>query len=214
MNYTQLSQAIQDYLEETEATFVSNIPRFVRQAEERITRNTMIPAFRENKTGNTTSGDRFMKRPTDYLAPMSFAVIDGSGDYHYLLHKEVSFIREAYPDNTTSGLPQFYAEFDEENFILGPTPDAVYTLQLHYYYDPQSIVDASSGTTWLGDNAETALLWGSIVEAYTFLKGEPDLMQVYEGRFQQGMADLQKLGDFRNKRDNYRGGEPRLEVQA
>ena len=210
MNYTQLTQALQDYLESSETSFVSNIPTFVKQAEERIYRSVQIPELRKNATAATTSGNQYLARPSDFLSVFSLAVVDGSGNYSYLYDKDVNFIREAYPSASTSGLPKYYAQFDgdqsgtEGNFILGPTPNAVYTVELHYYYDPPSIVD--TGTSWLGTNAETALLYGSLVEAYTYQKGDADMLQLYTTRYMEAMAQLFGI-DLRSKRDDYRDGQ-------
>lgn len=214
MNYTQLSQAIQDYTENYETTFVANIPNFVRQTEERICRSVMIPELRKNVTGTLTSGNKYLARPSDFLAVFSLAVIDGEGDYLYLLDKDVNFMREAFPDPTTTGVPKYYAQFDGDlptatgNFILGPTPNASYQVELHYYYDPPSIVD--TGTSWLGDNAEAALLYGCLVEAYTFMKGDADLMTTYQNRYMEAMSNL-GLIDMRSKRDDYRDGQIRVD---
>ena len=210
MNYSELNQAIQDYTENNETTFVSQIPTFVRQAEERINRAVQIPDLRRNQTGNLTASNRFLAQPSDFLSVFSLAVIDGSGDYEFLLPKDVNFIREAYPSVSTTGKPQYYGIFDDEAFILAPTPDDSYTVQLHYYYDPPSIVDA--GTSWLGDNAETALLYGSLIEAYTFMKGESDLINLYTARYNEAIAQLFNLGEGRNRMDSYRDGEPRARV--
>lgn len=210
MNYTQLAQALQDYLESSETSFVSNIPTFVKQAEERIYRSVQIPELRKNATAATTSGNQYLARPADFLSVFSLAVVDGSGNYSYLYDKDVNFIREAYPSASTSGLPKYYAQFDgdqsgtEGNFILGPTPNAVYTVELHYYYDPPSIVDTN--TSWLGTNAETALLYGSLVEAYTYQKGDADMLQLYTTRYMEAMAQLFGI-DLRSKRDDYRDGQ-------
>jgi len=210
MNYTELSQAIQDYCENDETTFVSNIPVFVRQAEERINRAVQIPDLRKNVTANTTASNRFLAQPSDFLSVFSLAVINSDGDYEFLLPKDVNFIREAYPSQSTEGKPQYYGIFDDENFILAPTPDDNYDVQLHYYYDPASIV--STGTSWLGDNAETALLYGSLIEAYTFMKGESDLINLYTTRYNEAIAQLFNLGEGRNRMDSYRDGEPRIKV--
>lgn len=218
MNYSELLQAIQDYAEYDETTFVSQIPTFVQQAEELIHRTVMIPELRKNVTASTDSGNPYLARPSDFLAPFSIAVIDGSGDYTFLLDKDVNFMREAYPSQSTSGLPKYYAEFDGDfastnspgHFLIAPTPDAVYTMQLHYYYDPPSIVTA--GTSWLGDNAEEALLYGSLVNANIFMKGEADVLAMYQGRFDAAMQRLVLLGEGRLKRDSYRDGEPRVEL--
>lgn len=210
MNYTQLTAALQDYLETQETSFVSNIPTFVRQAEERIYRSVQIPELRKNATAATTSGNQYLARPSDFLSVFSLAVVDGSGNYSYLYDKDVNFIREAYPGPSTQGLPKYYAQFDGDqtgtdgNFILGPTPNAAYTVELHYYYDPPSIVD--TGTSWLGTNAETALLYGSLVEAYTYLKGDADMLQLYTNRYMEAMAQLFGI-DLRSKRDDYRDGQ-------
>lgn len=210
MNYSELNQAIQDYTENDETTFVSQIPTFVKQAEERINRAVQIPDLRRNQTGNLTASNRFLAQPSDFLSVFSLAVIDGNGDYEFLLPKDVNFIREAYPSVSTTGKPQYYGIFDDEAFILAPTPDDSYTVQLHYYYDPPSIVDA--GTSWLGDNAETALLYGSLIEAYTFMKGEGDLINLYTARYNEAIAQLFNLGEGRNRMDSYRDGEPRARV--
>lgn len=210
MNYAQLSQLLQDYLETQETSFVSNIPAFVRQAEERIYRSVQIPELRKNATAVLASGNQYLARPTDFLSVFSLAIVDGNGDYTYLYDKDVNFIREAYPNASTQGVPKYYAQFDGDqtgvtagNFILGPTPNANYTVELHYYYDPPSIVD--TGTSWLGDNAETVLLYGSLVEAYTYLKGDTDMLQLYTGRYNEAMFQLFGI-DLRSKRDDYRDG--------
>jgi len=219
MNYSELTQAIQDYTENQETSFVSLIPTFVQQAEQRIFRTVMIPELRKNVTGTLTSGNQYLARPSDFLSVLSLAVVDGSGDYSYLLDKDVNFIREAYPSSSTQGLPKYYGIFDGDvfsggsetgsgNFILGPTPDSGYTVELHYYYDPPSIV--TSGESWLGQNADTVLLYGSLIEAYTYMKGEPDVMSQYMSRYQEALKELSTI-DAKTKRDNYRDGEPRPE---
>lgn len=210
MNYSELNQAIQDYTENDETTFVSQIPTFVRQAEERINRAVQIPDLRKNVLGNLTASNRFLAQPDDMLSVFSLAVLDGDGDYEFLLAKDVNFIREAYPSTSTTGKPQYYGIFDDNAIILAPTPDADYNVQLHYYYDPESIVTA--GTSWLGDNAETALLYGSLIEAYTFMKGEADLINLYTSRYNEAIAQLFNLGEGRNRMDSYRDGEPRARV--
>jgi len=210
MNYAELVQAITDYTENLETSFVAQIPNFVQQAEERIYRSVMIPELRKNVTASTSAGNQYLARPTDFLAVFSIAVVDGDGDYSYLLDKDVNFIREAYPRSSTQGLPQYYGQFDGDdtvssgNFILGPTPDANYTVELHYYFDPPSIVTTS--TSWLGDNAEAALLYGALIEAYTYMKGEADILSLYGQRYQEALAQLGGVG-IRSMRDNYRDGE-------
>lgn len=210
MNYSELVQAIQDYTQNEETSFVTNIPLFVEQAEERINRSIMIPELRKNVTANMIAGNKYVARPADFLSAFSFAVIDGTGDYTYLLDRDVTFIREAYPSASTQALPKYYAQFDgdtsgeEGNFILGPTPDANYDVELHYYYDPESIVTA--GTSWYGTNAEAALLYGSLIEAYTYMKGENDLVGLYTQRYNEAMGQLTGV-DIRSDRDDYREGK-------
>ncbi len=218
MNYSELVQAIKDYTENEETTFVTNIPTFVQQAEERIHRLIIIPELRKNVTATTTTGNQYVTRPSDFLSVFSLAVLDGSSNYEYLIPKDVNFIREAYPAAATSGLPRFYAIFDGDvqatgttgNFIVGPTPDSTYSIELHYYFDPPSIV--TSSTSWLGDNAERVLLYGSLIEAYTFMKGEQDVLAMYQKNFDESLNDLALLGNARLKRDNYRDGEPRADM--
>ncbi len=207
MNYSELTQAIKDYTENTESTFVTNIPNFVRQAEERIFRDITIPELRRNVTGTLSAGGQYTARPSDFLATFSMAVVSG-GDYTYLLDKDVNFIREAYPSAATQGLPKYYSIFDGDtgsdhgNFLFGPTPDSNYTLELHYYYDPPSIV--TSSTSWLGDNAEATLLYGSLIEAYTFMKGEGDMVQLYNERYASALVNMASLG-VKLRTDAYRG---------
>jgi len=205
--FTTLKNALQDYLETTETTFVSNLPIIITQAEDRILKSVQLPDFKKNSTGTTTSGTPYLTAPLDFLAPYSLAV-DNSG-YEFLLFKDVNFIREAYPSSSTTGIPKYYGLFDAENFILAPTPNASLTAELHYFYKPESITTASSGTSWLGDNAESTLLYGCLVEAYTFLKGEPDLMQFYAGRYEDALAKLKALGEGYDTTDSYRSGSVR-----
>jgi hypothetical protein len=210
MNYAELVQAITDYTENLETSFVSQIPHFVEQAEERIYRSVMIPELRKNVTASMSAGNQYLARPSDFLSVFSIAVVDGDGDYTYLLDKDVNFIREAFPRSSTQGLPQFYGQFDGDdtvgsgNFILGPTPDASYSVELHYYFDPPSIV--TTGTSWLGDNAEAVLLYGALLEAYTYMKGEADILGLYNQRYEEALAQLGGIG-IRSMRDNYRDGE-------
>lgn len=217
MNYTELVQAIQDYTDNQEATFVAAIPTFVRQAEERILRTVAIPELRKNATTTVSTGNYYLGRPADILSVFSLAVVSGSGVYTYLLPKDVSFIREAYPQNTTQGTPKYYAQFDGDtistngNFILAPAADATYTVELHYYYDPPSIV--TDGTSWLGEHAETVLLYGCLVEAYTFMKGDADLMQVYQTRYDDALR-LTFGVSVRARRDEYRNGALGSKVPA
>ena len=211
MNYTQLVQAIKDYTESTETSFVSHIDEFIKQAERKIYNEVQLPYLRKNVTGNATSGNKYVQTPSDFLAVYSMAIIDSSSDQHFLLNKDVNFIREAYANASTQAQPKYYALFDHNTFILGPTPDSAYNIELHYYYYPASIVSVS--TTWLGDNYEQALLYASLVQAYTYLKGEPDLLANYEKQYQENMVQLKMLGDGKDRRDAYRSGQVRYEVK-
>jgi hypothetical protein len=211
VNYSQLVQAIEDYCQNTEPTFVSNIPNFVQLAEERVYNAVQIPAIRKNQTGTVTASNKYLTLPTDWLATFSLAVIDpATGAQTFLLDKDVNFIRQSYPTPTSTGTPAYYAQFDVSTLILGPTPDASYAVELHYYYYPTSIVTA--GTSWLGTNFEEVLLYGALREAYLFMKGEADIIQNYEQKYQEGLALLKQLGDGKNRRDAYRNGQVRVPV--
>jgi hypothetical protein len=222
MNYAALSAAIQAYTENTEADFVANIPVFVTQAEQRIYNTVQFPSIRKNMTGVVSTTSTYLSAPDDYLASYSLAVIDADGNYEYLLNKDVNFIRQAYPKATDIGLPKYYALFgptvsgstitDELTFILGPKPDANYIVELHYYYYPESITVAADGRTWLGDNFDTVLLYGSLVEAYTYMKGEQDMMALYNGKYQEALALAKRLGDGMERQDAYRSGQYRQAV--
>jgi len=211
MNYAQLSQLIQDYCQSTETSFVANIPTFVQVAEERIYNSVQLPALRKNVTGTMTQGFQYFSLPSDWLSTFSMAVITPvTGEYEYLLNKDVNFIRASYPFPATSGKPKYYAIFDDSTMILGPTPDANYTAELHYFYYPASIV--TNSTSWLGDNFESVLLYGSLREAYTYLKGEADMMQYYEQKYQEALGLLKRLGDGLDRQDAYRSGQVRIPV--
>lgn len=211
MNYSQLSSAIQQYTENTESSFVANIPTFVQLAEERIYNTVQLPAIRKNVTGNLTSGVKYLQLPTDWLATFSLAVIDPvTNAQEFLLNKDVNYIRQAYPDPDDEGVPQHYAQFDANTLILGPTPDDNYEMELHYYYYPESIVTA--GTSWLGDNFETVLLYGALREAYVYMKGEADMIANYEAKYQESLGLLKVLGDGKDRRDAYRSGQVRVPV--
>ena len=211
MNYSQLSTLIQDYCESTEQSFVANIPTFVQLAEERIYNSVQIPAIRKNVTGTMTINFQYFSLPSDWLSTFSLAVIDPTtGEYEYLLNKDVNFIRASYPPPNSYGKPQYYAIWNNSSMILGPTPDLAYTAELHYYYYPPSIV--TSSTSWLGDNFETVLLYGSLREAYTYLKGEQDMMQYYDQKYQEAVAQLKRLGDGLDRQDAYRSGQVRVPV--
>ena len=217
MNYTQLSNAIQAYTENTEANFVAEIPVFVQQAEQRIYNNVQFPSLRKNMTGVVSSTTPYLSAPSDYLATYSLAVIDADGNYEYLLNKDVNFIRQAYPSPDDTGLHRYYALFgaqtnapNELSFMLGPKPDANYEVELHFYYYPESIVTADE--TWLGDNFDSVLLYGSLVEAYTYMKGETDMMQLYNQKFMEALALAKRLGDGMERQDAYRSGQFRQKV--
>jgi hypothetical protein len=196
--------------------------RFIEQAEQRIFNTIQFPSLRKNSTGTITATNKYLSAPNDFLAVYSMAVIDSAGVYYYLLNKDVNFIREAYPDPTVSGQPKFYALFgptvssntisNELSFILGPTPDLSYTAELHYYYYPESITTASSGQSWLGDNYDSVLLYGSLVEAYTFMKGETDMITLYITRYKEALAEAKRLGDGLERQDAYRSGQYRQAV--
>lgn len=202
--YTALKQAIQDYVESDETSFVNNIPVFVKQTEERILKRVQLPDFRKSFSGSMTNGSQYLTLPSDYLSSYSLA-IDNSG-YEYLLLKGADYIREAYPTLST-GTPRVYGVFDATRFIVGPTPDADYAIELNYFYRPQSLVDAE--TSWLGNNADNVLLYGCLLEAYTYLKGDADLMGIYAQRYEEGMARLEEFGEGYSTTDSYRSGDVR-----
>lgn len=226
MTYTELVAAIQSYTENYEQEFISYIPTFIRQTETRVYNTVQVPALRANKTGILSANNKYLSAPGDFLAVYSFAVIEDYGTanetYHYLLNKDVNYIREAYPTPADTGLPLYYGIFgpsvsssivtDELTFILGPTPDQAYTAELHYYYYPESITTAADGRTWLGDNYDPVLLYGSLREAYLFMKGEQDLIANVEGKYNEAMGQLKRLGDGMEKQDSYRSGQPRVKV--
>ena len=203
--------AIQTYCETTEPSFVNNIPSFVQLAEERVYNSVQLPAIRKNVTGSMTNGNRYFTLPSDWLATFSLAVTNPTtGAQTYLLDKDVNFIRESFPNPTATGIPQYYAIFDANTMLLGPTPNAAYTAELHYYYYPTSIVTA--GTSWLSTNFETVLLYGAIREGYTYLKGDTDLAATYEQKYQEALGLLKVLGDGKDRRDAYRSGQARVPV--
>ena len=231
MNYTQLFNNIQSYTENNFPDFTvsdgaietskEQIDRFIEQAELRIYNTVQFPFLRKNMVGNIQSGNKYLQAPNDYLATYSLAVIDASGNYEYLLNKDVNYIRQAYPNPTTDvGIPKYYALFGpalsggvittELTFILGPTPDTTYTAELHFYYYPESIVTA--GTSWLGDNFDTVLLYGALVEAYTYMKGEADMLALYQARYVQAVALYKNLADGKQRGDAYRDGQVRVAV--
>ena len=210
LNYAQLVVQIQDYTENTFTT--TDINNFIQQAEQRIYNTVQLPALRKNVTGTLSIGNKYLAMPTDWLSTFSLAVINSANEYSYLLNKDVNFIRQSFPDTDTDfyGEPQYYAVFDNSTFIVGPTPDANYAAELHYFYYPESIVTA--GTSWVGNNFSSALLYGSLLEAYTYMKGEADVMAAYQKRYDEALALLKQLGDGKNRRDAYRNGQVRYPV--
>lgn len=225
MNYATLFQTIQAYCENdfpdtvvstTSATSTdfltkSQIDTFIQQAEQRVFNSVQIPDLRKNVTGNCTSGNKYLSVPSDWLANFSLSVIDASGVQHFLLNKDVEYIREAFPDPSEGGQPTHYAIFDQNSYILGPTPDDSYSMELHYFYYPQSIVVA--GTSWLGDKFDSVLLYGSLLEAYTFMKGEQDVQNTYISRYNEALAMLKQLGEGKNRQDMYRTQQARYPVK-
>jgi hypothetical protein len=217
MNYTQLTAAICDYTQNFDQDFVANIPVFVKQAEQRIYNTVQFPSLRRNVTGTASIGNKYLACPADFLAVYSMAVIDSAGSYEYLLNKDVNFIRQAYPNANSLAIPKYYALFgpsyfnsDELTFILGPTPDAQYSVELHYFYYPESISVAN--TSWLGDNFDSVLLYGALVEAVTFMKGEADMVQLYNTKYTEALALAKRLGDGMERQDAYRSGQFRQAV--
>ena len=225
MNYAQLSASIQSYTENqfpdtyladgTTVTSTEQINRFIEQAEQRIYNTVQFPSLRKNVTGNVTQYNKYLSCPNDFLAVYSIAVIDQDGAYEYLLNKDVNFIRQSYPVPTDYGFPKYYALFgptvsgsaitNELSFLVGPTPDSAYNVELHYYYYPESITTAL--TTWLGDNFDTVLLYGCLVEAYTYMKGEADMIALYNQKYTEAMAMAKRLGDGMERGDAYRDGQ-------
>jgi hypothetical protein len=236
MNYAQLFNNIQSYTENNFPEFTvsdgaietskEQIDRFIQQAEQRIYNTVQFPSLRKNVTGFSTANNKYLACPSDFLAVYSVAVVDdvtngniNTGTYEYLLNKDVNYIRAAYPTPNDVGLPKYYALFgaqtndpNELTFILGPTPDASYPVELHYYYYPESITTAASGQTWLGDNFDSVLLYGSLVEAYTFMKGETDMLALYDGKYKEALALAKRLGDGMERQDAYRSGQYRQKV--
>jgi len=215
MTYDELVTAVQDYCENNFPTV--DMDRFIEQAEQKIYNSVQLPSLRKNVTGNCTANNKYLSTPSDYLATFSLAVIDATGTYYYLLNKDVNFIREAYPSPTDTGLPLYYGLFgpqttfpNELSMILGPTPDSTYSMEMHYFYYPESIVTA--GNTWLGDNFDTALLCGTLMEAITYMKGEADMVALYKQRYDESMGLLKQLGDAKEKGDSFRDGVPKYKV--
>jgi len=211
--FTTLKTAIQDYTQNSETTFVNNLSRFIINAEERIFKEVQLDVFRKNVTGAFTSDNKFLTKPTDYLSTFSLSIVSSSENV-FLLRKHPTFLQDYTPNPSTTGIPQYYADFDETTFIVAPTPSSALTAELHYYHRPTSITATSDGTSWLGTNAELALLYASLVEAYTFMKGEADMFQIYNARYQEALAYLKNLGEGKNTRDEYRYDKLRKQVIA
>ena len=209
---TTLRQAIQDYVENDETTFVNNLNNFIENTEERILKLVDLDYFRKNVTASVASGNKFLALPSDYLATFSLSIIN-SGSNEFLLQKDVNFLQEYAPDPTVTGVPNYYGLSDVDNLILAPTPNQVYTAELHYYYRPQSITSSSSGTSWFGENAPDVLLYGCLVEAYTFMKGEPTITQLYDQRFVESLTRLKLYAEAVENTDAYRVGLTRVQKQ-
>ena len=205
--YDQLKTAIQDYTQNTETSFVTNLPVFIRSAEARILKTVQLTLFRNNSTGNMTASDEYLRQPTEFLAPFSLSFTDANNDKKFLDFKSVNFIQEFNPDRTVTGEPRYYANFDVSSFIIGPTPNSSYAVELHYYYRPASLTaGAGSGETWLSQNAELTLLYGCLIEAYVYMKGDPGLMQEYEQRYAESLVALKQYGEAKEVTDEYRTG--------
>lgn len=208
MNYSTLVALLQDYTQNSSTEFVSAIPEIVKLAEDRIYQSVQIPALKRNATSNFVLNNKYLASPTDFLAAYSMAVKSATGVYSYMLEKEVGYINEAFPDPSATGVPRFYALFNDATFVVSPTPDDFYEVELHYFYEPPSIVDA--GNSWLGDNTESVLFYGCLVEAYTYMKGDADLQALYRQRYDEALGRLKVLGEGQDKRDNFRLDLPRI----
>jgi hypothetical protein len=210
--FTTLKTAIQDYTQNTETTFTSQLSRFILNAEERILKECQLDVFRKSSQGSATSGNQFLSKPTDFLSQNSLSVINSSSK-EFLLYKQVTMLQDYTPDPATTGTPLYYADWDDETFLLAPTPDSNFTMELHYFYRPTSITTSGDGTSWLGTNAELCLLYGSLCEAYLFMKGEQDLLKEYTERFLESIQWLKNLGEGKQTRDQYRYDRVRRTVQ-
>lgn len=225
MNYATLFKTVQAYAENdfpdtvvvdtaaasTDFLTKEQVDTFIRQAEQRVYHMVQLLELRKNVTGNATTSNPYLTVPDDWLANFSLAVIKDDGSYEYLLNKDVNFIRESFPNPSDTGTPTHYAMFDDQSYLLAPTPDADYTMELHYFYIPNSIVDTS--TSWLGDNFDFVLLYGTLIEAYIFMKGEQDVHALYQKRYDEGIAMLKQLSEGKNRQDMYRTRQARYPVQ-
>ena len=210
---TTLTSSIQEWTQNDEATFVAEIPFFIKNAEERIFKVVDLDYFRKNVTGSMTSGNKFLEKPSDYLATFSLSYVNSSSQNVFLLQKDVNYIQEFTPNPSTTGSPRFYSSFDVDTFIVAPTPDSSYAVELHYYYRPASLTTDPSGSTWISTNAPDALLYACLIEAYTFMKGENDLIQLYTARFTEAMSRLKIYGEAQENTDAYREGLVRIPKQ-
>jgi len=210
--FTTLKAAIQEYTDDTESTFTGQLSRFILNSEERILKECQLDVFRQNASGNLTTSNKYLTKPTDFLAPYSLSVVVSS-ENKFLLYKQVTFLQDYTPNPATTGAPLYYADWDDTTLLVAPTPDDNYSVELHYFFRPTSITTASSGTSWLGDNAELALLYGSLVEAYTFMKGEADLLKQYNDRYIEAIQTLKNFGEGKQTQDEYRYDSIRRPVQ-
>lgn len=205
--YAQLKQAIQDYTENDETSFVNNLPVFIRAAEERVFKNVQLSLFRKNVSASMTSSNQYLSCPSDFLAPFSLSYTNSAGNKDFLLYKDVNFLQEYSPDASVTGSPKYYSQFDVDNFLIAPTPDDSYAVELHYFYRPASLTSlADDASTWLSSNAPMAMLYGSLIDAYTYMKGEQDLIANYSQRFTESVASLKQLGEAKETTDQYRVG--------
>ena len=209
--FATLKTAIQDYTDNSETTFDNNLTRFILNAEERILKECQLDVFRKNSQGTTSASTKFLSKPTDFLAPFSLSVVNDSSN-EFLLYKHVTFLQDFTPNPATTGVPEYYGDWNDETFLLAPTPNDAFTMELHYFFRPDSITATEDGTTWLGDNAELALLYGSLVEAYTFMKGEPDLLTFYNNRYFESLQGLKRLGEGQQTSEEYRQDRVRVKV--
>ena len=210
--FTTLKTAIQDYTDNSETTFNNNLTRFILNAEERILKECQLDVFRRNSQGTTTASTKFLSKPSDFLAPFSLSVVNDSSN-EFLLYKHVTFLQDFTPNPATTGVPLYYGDWNDETFLLAPTPNDALTMELHYFFRPDSITVTSDGTSWLGTNAEIAMLYGSLVEAYTFMKGEADLLKLYNDRYIEALQTLKNLGEGKQTQDEYRYDRIRRPVQ-
>lgn len=209
MNYGTLKEIVKDYLEVDETTFNDNISQFVENMEDDVYGKVQITDLRKNSTTTLTPSTPYVQTPSDYLSPYSLAVID-SGSYSFLLPKDVNFMREAFPSATTTGLPRFYSHFDDDTFIIAPTPDAAYSLELHYYHRPASLSTSDTTTTWLSENAENVVVFGTILQGYIFLKGDQDVINQYQKRYDEAISNLLVVHEGRTRKDTYRTADRRV----